>query len=556
LPAHPIHIGVDFDNTIVCYDALFHRVALERGLIPAELPVNKSEVRNYLRRAGKEEIWTEMQGCVYGGRMAEAAPYPGVIEFFRNCLRSGITLSIISHKTRHPFLGEQYDLHEAALNWLELQGFFDPGRIGLPRGSAFFELTREAKIGRIIRQGCTHFIDDLPEVFAEANFPKIGRILFDPGDIYGKEAQYKRAPHWAEIPKLLETVAVPFGTTAQGPSPEAAIRGFLGLHGFSDGLEIRPLTGGGNNRVYEAREGSRRVAVKQYFHHAADRRDRFGAERAFYDFIWRHGTRRTAEPLGWDVGERLGLFSFVEGRKLGENEAGGEAVEQALQFVLDINRARGETDAGQLPPGSEACFSDAEHLRRVNARVERLDQITGDAAVDREALNFVETELRPAWEEFKKPIAAAPELSRELPAVQRVISPSDFGFHNALLGANGRLTFFDFEYAGWDDPAKLVCDFFCQPQIPAPLPHWRQFVDGISSGLELEKTLPARAWRLLTAYCVKWCCIMLNDFVGGDSARRDFARGGETIQERKIAQLAKARKALEETWKLHGTPPP
>jgi len=29
-------IGVDFDNTIVCYDALFHRVARERGLAPAE----------------------------------------------------------------------------------------------------------------------------------------------------------------------------------------------------------------------------------------------------------------------------------------------------------------------------------------------------------------------------------------------------------------------------------------------------------------------------------------------------------------------------------------
>ena len=27
-------IGVDFDNTIVCYDKLFHQLALERSLIP------------------------------------------------------------------------------------------------------------------------------------------------------------------------------------------------------------------------------------------------------------------------------------------------------------------------------------------------------------------------------------------------------------------------------------------------------------------------------------------------------------------------------------------
>lgn len=65
-----MRLGIDFDNTIVCYDELFHRVALEQGLIPADLPVNKSEVRNHLRRVGKEPLWTEMQGSVYGARMA------------------------------------------------------------------------------------------------------------------------------------------------------------------------------------------------------------------------------------------------------------------------------------------------------------------------------------------------------------------------------------------------------------------------------------------------------------------------------------------------------
>ncbi|HEX5219698.1 MAG TPA: haloacid dehalogenase-like hydrolase, partial [Verrucomicrobiae bacterium] len=158
-----MHIGVDFDNTIVCYDALFHKVARERNLIPAEVPVNKSEVRNYLRRIGNEDAWTEMQGYVYGPRIVEAAPYPGVIEFFQACRAAGIRVSIISHKTKHPFIGEQHDLHAAAKNWLEQHGFFDPARIGLPRENAFFELTKQAKLDRIGRCGCTHFIDDLPE---------------------------------------------------------------------------------------------------------------------------------------------------------------------------------------------------------------------------------------------------------------------------------------------------------------------------------------------------------------------------------------------------------
>jgi len=91
-------IGIDFDNTIVCYDALFHRVCRERGLIPAEVPINKTDVRNYLRQAGREDAWTEMQGYVYGARMSEAAPYPGVLDFFRSCRAAALP----DHQPQNP----------------------------------------------------------------------------------------------------------------------------------------------------------------------------------------------------------------------------------------------------------------------------------------------------------------------------------------------------------------------------------------------------------------------------------------------------------------------
>jgi hypothetical protein len=55
-------LGVDFDNTIVRYDELFHRIAVERGFIPKSLPARKKEVRDFLRRQGHEQTWTELQG--------------------------------------------------------------------------------------------------------------------------------------------------------------------------------------------------------------------------------------------------------------------------------------------------------------------------------------------------------------------------------------------------------------------------------------------------------------------------------------------------------------
>src|SRR6185437_11131914 len=40
-----MRIGIDFDNTIACYDGVFHAAALERGLIPKDLARDKNSVR-------------------------------------------------------------------------------------------------------------------------------------------------------------------------------------------------------------------------------------------------------------------------------------------------------------------------------------------------------------------------------------------------------------------------------------------------------------------------------------------------------------------------------
>jgi len=198
-----MRIGIDFDNTIVSYDALFHRVALERGLIPPDVPVNKSEVRNHLRRIGREDDWTEMQGYVYGPRLGEAEPFPGVLDFFKACHAAGIEALIISHKTRHPYLGEKHDLHEAARQWLESRRFHvEP--IGLPRERVFLELTKEAKLQRIGACGCNYFIDDLPEFLAEAAFPTSAqRILFDPANLYADEKRFAVAQSWPQLQQRL-----------------------------------------------------------------------------------------------------------------------------------------------------------------------------------------------------------------------------------------------------------------------------------------------------------------------------------------------------------------
>ena len=94
------------------------------------------------------------------------------------------------------------------------------------------------------------------------------------------------------------------------------------------------------------------------------------------------------------------------------------------------------------------------------------------------------------------------------------------------MGADGP-HFIDFEYAGRDDPAKLVCDFFCQPAVPVPLEFYVVFRDRVIAAASGDETDVARCDLLLNAYRIKWLCIMMNEFQPDGSARRALAEGGD-----------------------------
>lgn len=176
-------IGVDFDNTLVCYDDVFLRLAREAGLEGLADDARQKEVREAARRSpGGDLAWQRLQGQAYGSRIQDAQPFPGALEFLRHCQTAGVPTWVISHKTRFAGIDPSHtDLRAAALAWLEHHGFFAIDT-GLDAGRLVFGATRQEKIAHIQGFGCTHFIDDLEETFREADFPAgVRRILFAPG---------------------------------------------------------------------------------------------------------------------------------------------------------------------------------------------------------------------------------------------------------------------------------------------------------------------------------------------------------------------------------------
>jgi hypothetical protein len=91
-------------------------------------------------------------------------------------------MAVISHKTQYASTDrdKKHDLRQKAMEWMEANQFFSEQGLGLKRDQVFFEETRSDKIARIRELGCTHFIDDLEETFAEPDFPRIEKFLFAP----------------------------------------------------------------------------------------------------------------------------------------------------------------------------------------------------------------------------------------------------------------------------------------------------------------------------------------------------------------------------------------
>ena len=196
-----MRIGIDFDNTIACYDGVFHAAALERGLISPGLARDKNSVRDHLNGSGRKDEFTELQGYVYGARMDLVSPYPGFAEFVGAARKASHDLFVVSHKTKYPILGPKHDMHAAARGFLASRGLMGKGHQQIEPRNVFFELTKEEKIARVSELGCEAFIDDLPEILAMAGFPNgMRKILFDPESRFaGKADEFDCHTSWAAI---------------------------------------------------------------------------------------------------------------------------------------------------------------------------------------------------------------------------------------------------------------------------------------------------------------------------------------------------------------------
>ena len=301
---------------------------------------------------------------------------------------------------------------------------------------------------------------------------------------------------------------------------------FCQKHCVSTPLEVERIRSGRNSEVLKIINPNGQWILKNYYKHSTDKRDRLGTEFGFLTYLKKVGSLEVAQPLGMDHDLHCALYTYLPGVRPGNITP--SHISQAAHFIKTINLSRNAPDALALPMAADACLSWQAHMELVASRIDRLLAVHPKQELEIEAQKFLRDQLLPLWRRLLgnlTKVLTPSQIRLPFSMGEWIISPSDFGFHNVLESQN-ELYFLDFEYAGWDDPAKLICDFICQPELPVTKSQGQQFIEELTSELAHENKLKHRVELLLPVHRLKWCCILLNEFRLEDRNRRFHAGVG------------------------------
>ena len=278
---------------------------------------------------------------------------------------------------------------------------------------------------------------------------------------------------------------------------------------------LRYLTkkGGGNSVVFCVEGNGQQFAVKSYPPYAPGQRDRLAAELMVYRFLDQYGIPSVPRLKTACEVNRLLIIEWIDG--VVPHQYSSVDIEQAIQFIRSIHGLNALPDAKGLPLAAEACLSLDIILKQIKQRLERLQALPEK---DRELNAFLTNEFLPTLQQLEQQardgyLVNGLRADENLELSKRSLIPADFGFHNSIRDATGKLYFFDFDYFGWDDPVKLLADILWHPKMQLSEEQKQQFIDGISDVYRADTTFLSRFYYTWPLFGLRWVLILLNEYI-------------------------------------------
>ncbi|MEG3969494.1 phosphotransferase [Microcoleus sp. T2B6] len=329
---------------------------------------------------------------------------------------------------------------------------------------------------------------------------------------------------------------------------QSACSALLGL----EITDIEKIGGGRNSRVYKLScENDSYYAAKVYFRHYSDQRNRLQTEFSSLQFLWENGVKSIPQPIAADRNLGCAVYEYIAGEKIIPQEVTNNEIDVAANFLVQLAELKSRENSHLLPQASEAFFSVRGVVDNIEQRYKRLSSLPKSDTPYIELEKFLSDDFMPAWSKIatwcqERLSQSQMSWDAEIEEEEKTLSPSDFGFHNAIRRDNGEIIFVDFEYFGWDDQAKAIADFLLHPAVELGESLKQRFLDQMLCGFKDSKHLAERVEIVYPLFGLKWCLILLNEFVPQDLLRRGFAQAIDLDRSKlQIEQLAKAKRMLQ-----------
>ena len=299
-------------------------------------------------------------------------------------------------------------------------------------------------------------------------------------------------------------------------------------HSFFTNRSIENITfcsGGKNSRAYHVQTGDGAFLVKHYFRSDPKSTYRQNNEYRAFLFLKNNNTLHTPNVYDKDDDAGFSFFEFIQGTKISAEQASSSDIQKLAQFIIDINT---RIEAKEYPNDAmDHCLRPIEIIQQISNRIENLEK-NGSSSSDKihnAFHDFLNEHIKSSFDLHSEKLRKYPQVNQFIPDEDIILSPSDFGFHNAMQLENGSLRFFDFEYFGKDDVVKLVSDTILHPHTQMSLKpsQGNLFKKQITSALNLSSSFEERFHLMFPLIQIKWSTILLNEFLNEDLKRREFS---------------------------------
>jgi len=399
-------------------------------------------------------------------------------------------------------------------------GIYDA--LGFGRDQVFLCADDKARQARIKALRLSHYIAGETDVFADKAFSKRAQpILFS----YEISPDYPTFADWVSVANFLI-----WNRGVRKLSRSNRLAGF------------EPIKEHGNNFLYKLHtQRGDTFVLKRFFEKGSGDHDRLRSEVKSLNALKRAGVKRVPDALWTDHVDWV-LFDYVPGTQ--PEQISDREVDQLTDWLIGLDEKSAALRNKRLGPADDARLTLRSYLDGIN----RLWNPVLEAAQRKgpqDVKLFMMTDLEQLrqdninhfylWCKREKW-----DLDQPLPNNERIYSPGDFGFHNTLIDG-GKLTFLDFEHAGWDDPAKMLADFFYNTEQVLSTDHKLRVLDTFTQHRDWDKTFIKRFWAVADLVAVEWIVRRLQVVVPSEQYRLMLADPNVNLPELIAARLEEAK---------------